>query len=268
MNKKNGIKLFVGGITPETTQETLRSYFECFAVVLHCRVEIGKKLKLPKCYGYVTVPEMKSVYKILDYPQHIIDGKKVDVEIAKDKGKKSYQKARPTESQPHNGQNWKNAEGCLMALEQNDLNKGLTHFSGTIRNADSFQNYLGHAIKKNAQVGLLSKGKLRERCSISQMGHMTYSASYKYEHSGAYGAIIPFEQSSNLFQRRCINNQSPEELFPSSLPFLDKRLGLNKKPRKAYIKDSSLLQHSMENLRFNPQGLPISRGGRGRERRV
>ena len=86
MNKKNGIKLFVGGIDPETTGESLKSYFEMFTVVVHSKVEVGKKLKLPKGYGYVTVPDMRAVNRILGQDHHI-DGKKVDVEIAKGKSK-------------------------------------------------------------------------------------------------------------------------------------------------------------------------------------
>ena len=86
MNKKNGIKLFIGGISPETTADTLRSYFQIFAMVVHSKVEIGKKLKLPKGYGYVTVPDIRSVKKIISQ-EHYIDGKKVDVEIARGKTK-------------------------------------------------------------------------------------------------------------------------------------------------------------------------------------
>ena len=86
MNKKNGIKLFIGGISPETTAECLRSYFRMFSFVVHSKVEVGKKLKLPKGYGYVTVLDIRSVNRILGQ-DHYIDGKKVDVEVAKGKSK-------------------------------------------------------------------------------------------------------------------------------------------------------------------------------------
>lgn len=82
MNKKNGIKLFIGCISPETSAERLRSYFEVFSIVVHCKIEVGKKLKLPKGFGYVTVPDMRSINRILGKDHHI-DGKKVDVQIAK-----------------------------------------------------------------------------------------------------------------------------------------------------------------------------------------
>lgn len=92
MNKKNGIKLFVGGFAPETTQDDLERYFEQFSLVLHIRIEFGKKLKLPKCYGYVTVPDMHAVNRILTYGEHVLEGKKIDVEIAKDKRKRGNKK--------------------------------------------------------------------------------------------------------------------------------------------------------------------------------
>ena len=65
MNKKNEIKIFVGGLSPVTTTETLRAYFESFTVVIYAKVEIGKKLRLSKGFGYVTVPDMRSVNRLV-----------------------------------------------------------------------------------------------------------------------------------------------------------------------------------------------------------
>ncbi len=87
MGKSSGIKLFVGGIDPITTKESMQSYFEQYTCVIHCKVETGKKLRLSKGFGYVTVPNMKIVEWLLSFEHHI-DGKKVDIEVAIKKPKK------------------------------------------------------------------------------------------------------------------------------------------------------------------------------------
>lgn len=99
MNKPTGIKLFVGGIEAHTNTESMQAYFEQYTIVLHCKVEIGKKLMLPKGFGYVTVPNMKVANWLLSYEHHI-DGKRVDVELAlkKYKKKKQLQPEIPSET--------------------------------------------------------------------------------------------------------------------------------------------------------------------------
>ena len=81
MKRKNGIKLFIGGIAPETTSEALTEYFGQYSVILHVKVAYGRKFKLPKGFASVTIPDMKSVSKLLS-KKHYIDGRYVDVMIA------------------------------------------------------------------------------------------------------------------------------------------------------------------------------------------
>lgn len=90
MNKKNGTKVFIGGIAPETTIDSVRSYFEMFGMISHCKIEVGKRQLIHKGYGYVTVPDIRVVNRIIGQDHHI-DGKRVDVEIAKKKIKKEKQ---------------------------------------------------------------------------------------------------------------------------------------------------------------------------------
>ena len=102
MAKSNGIKLFVGGIDPITTRESMQAHFEQFTCVLHCKVETGKKLRLSKGFGYVTVPNMKIVEWLLSF-DHVIDGKKVDIEIAIKKNKKKKVHGCFDEATPQTG---------------------------------------------------------------------------------------------------------------------------------------------------------------------
>lgn len=99
MGKSSGIKLFVGGIDPETTKESMQAYFEQFTCVIHCKVETGKKLRLSKGFGYVTVPNLRIVEWLLSFEHHI-DGKKVDIEVAIKKPKKVKQYALAYEETP------------------------------------------------------------------------------------------------------------------------------------------------------------------------
>lgn len=111
MGKKNGIKLFVGGLAPETTADTLREYFEMFSVVFHAKVALAKKLRIPKGFGYVTVPDMKSVNTIMS-SKHLIDGRSTDIEIANSKNTKT---ASPT-LQPNRSTIKKAPEATIESL--------------------------------------------------------------------------------------------------------------------------------------------------------
>jgi len=77
-------KLFIGGITRNTTTKQLRDHFEKYGRVLDCvamRLPDGK----PRGFGYVTVDSSKAADACLAVPQ-VIDGRVVDLKRAVPEG--------------------------------------------------------------------------------------------------------------------------------------------------------------------------------------
>lgn len=73
-------KLFIGGITRNTTTKTLRDHFSCYGSVLDCvamRLPDGK----PRGFGYVTLDSSAAADSVLAVPQ-VIDGRVVDMKRA------------------------------------------------------------------------------------------------------------------------------------------------------------------------------------------
>ncbi|KAF3662368.1 putative nucleosome assembly protein 1-like 1-like isoform 1 [Capsicum annuum] len=69
-------KLFVGGIAPETTEESLRKYFSQFGEITDS-VIISNKRGSPRGYGFVTYAESEIAKEVLE-EDHIIDGRAVE----------------------------------------------------------------------------------------------------------------------------------------------------------------------------------------------
>lgn len=77
-------KLFIGGITKNTSTEVLRQHFSCFGRVLDCvamRHEDGRS----RGFGYVTLDSAQAADRCLASPQ-VIDGRVVDLKRAVPEG--------------------------------------------------------------------------------------------------------------------------------------------------------------------------------------
>jgi len=81
-------KIFVGGLLPETTSQTLKSYFSKFGKVDEVRI-IGEKKKKPRGYGFITFNSDKVVLEVLA-KSHTIEGVNVDVNSVSDKKKPKH----------------------------------------------------------------------------------------------------------------------------------------------------------------------------------
>ena len=74
-------KLFIGGLSPQTTKETMQSYFSAFGSIHDCTLMIDRGSGRSRCFGFITMSDSNSLENILS-KDHIIDGKKVDCKIA------------------------------------------------------------------------------------------------------------------------------------------------------------------------------------------
>ncbi|KAJ8664790.1 hypothetical protein QAD02_006452 [Eretmocerus hayati] len=76
-------KIFVGGLTPEITEEDIRSYFGQHGTIVEVQAPFDKTKNQRKSYCFITFDSKDVVYKLLKSPKQIIKGKEVDVKKVK-----------------------------------------------------------------------------------------------------------------------------------------------------------------------------------------
>ncbi|XP_009761915.2 RNA-binding protein 1-like [Nicotiana sylvestris] len=81
-------KIFIGGISWETTEETLRKHFSRYGEVIKSEIPKVWETGFGKGFGFVTFAD-SSVFDELLQDQHIILGRTVDVSLARPKGENS-----------------------------------------------------------------------------------------------------------------------------------------------------------------------------------
>ena len=73
-------KLFVGGLSPDTSSEGLEAYMRNFGRVSDCHVLTDSQTGRSRCYGFCTFADMDSAQAALSYTKnHIVDGRGVVV---------------------------------------------------------------------------------------------------------------------------------------------------------------------------------------------
>lgn len=75
-------KLFVGGISQDTTEADLKDYFSRFGIISSFVIVQDKNLKISKGYGFITCENKKTYQRILDIKHHEINGRKLDINKA------------------------------------------------------------------------------------------------------------------------------------------------------------------------------------------
>jgi RNA-binding protein Musashi len=71
-------KIFVGGLSWQTTNESLRQYFSQFGEVVECMVMKDQTTKRSRGFGFVNFVDATSVDKVLASGPHDVDAKRVD----------------------------------------------------------------------------------------------------------------------------------------------------------------------------------------------
>ncbi|XP_059488264.1 RNA-binding protein Musashi homolog 1 isoform X2 [Neocloeon triangulifer] len=80
-------KLFVGGLSWQTSAEKLREYFGQFGKVTDVLVMKDPVTQRSRGFGFITFSEPSTVQKVLKEPEHTLDGKKIDPKHATPKSK-------------------------------------------------------------------------------------------------------------------------------------------------------------------------------------
>lgn len=74
-------KVFVGGLSRETTTDGLRLYFERFGDISDCVVMKDRSTGAPRGFGFVTYASQVVASHVVHH-RHVVDGKEVEAKIA------------------------------------------------------------------------------------------------------------------------------------------------------------------------------------------
>jgi len=75
-------KMFVGGLSWQTTPEGVREYFSQFGDVAEVMVMKDPATRRSRGFGFITFTQAGSVSKVLSYPAHQLDGKLIEPKVA------------------------------------------------------------------------------------------------------------------------------------------------------------------------------------------
>ncbi|CEM32238.1 unnamed protein product [Vitrella brassicaformis CCMP3155] len=78
----DGLKLFIGGLSQETTKETLHEYFSRFGPLADAIVMYDSSTGRSRGFGFVTYADEPSMERCLRERKHQLDSKEVDVKRA------------------------------------------------------------------------------------------------------------------------------------------------------------------------------------------
>ncbi|XP_066261741.1 RNA-binding protein squid-like [Euwallacea similis] len=83
-------KLFVGGLTLETTEKELQDYFGQFGAIQNVTIKVNPQTGKSKGFAFVTFGTADVVDQVLSQKEHVINGKTVDAKKAKAKPGKIF----------------------------------------------------------------------------------------------------------------------------------------------------------------------------------
>ena len=75
-------KLFIGGLSYETTEDSLKGYFDKWGNIVDCVVMRDGNTKRSRGFGFVTYDSLDSVNEVQANRPHIIDKKEVETKRA------------------------------------------------------------------------------------------------------------------------------------------------------------------------------------------
>ncbi|XP_062873302.1 RNA-binding protein Musashi homolog 2b isoform X3 [Trichomycterus rosablanca] len=74
--------MFIGGLSWQTSPDSLRDYFSKFGEIRECMVMRDPTTKRSRGFGFVTFADAASVDKVLGQPHHELDSKTIDPKVA------------------------------------------------------------------------------------------------------------------------------------------------------------------------------------------
>uniref|UniRef100_A0A8C0Z4U2 Heteroous nuclear ribonucleoprotein D like n=1 Tax=Canis lupus familiaris TaxID=9615 RepID=A0A8C0Z4U2_CANLF len=82
-NQQDDGKMFIGGLSWDTTKKDLKDYFSKFGEVVDCTLKLDPITGRSRGFGFVLFKESESVDKVMDQKEHKLNGKVIDPKRAK-----------------------------------------------------------------------------------------------------------------------------------------------------------------------------------------
>ena len=72
-------RLFIGGLQARVDEMTLLQYFSQFGEIIKAQVMRCPRRNISKGYGFITCKKVSTAKKIINYPNHMLLGRGIDV---------------------------------------------------------------------------------------------------------------------------------------------------------------------------------------------
>ncbi|CAF0721948.1 unnamed protein product [Rotaria sordida] len=96
-------KMFIGGLSWQTTPENLKNYFSQFGEVLECMIMKDAITKRSRGFGFITFKDANSVEKVLAKDVHMLDEKQIDPKQAYPRQKHPKKQTQKKEKEKRKG---------------------------------------------------------------------------------------------------------------------------------------------------------------------